>query len=184
MKALEAFHMSSPRKILNVTWKNKIPNTEVLHRTKSMAVENIIFRSHLRWLGHLIRMDENRMPNSFSTGSFPWDQDQWASSWSDSGINPSVLKACHINSKELEELAKDRGKWKEACRKGLKRREEDRLKWLDVQRGKRRLRPSSVDTPNHVCDECGRAWYSTAGLASHSRTHKVNTTRSKATNNK
>ncbi|MEL6806087.1 MAG: hypothetical protein AAFO91_20195, partial [Bacteroidota bacterium] len=95
-----------------------------------------------------------------------------------------VLKACHINSKELEELAKDRGKWKETCRRGLKRREEDRLKWLDVQRGKRRLRPSPVGTPNHVCDECGRACYSPAGLASHSRIHKVNTTRSKATNNK
>lgn len=183
MKALEAFHMSSLRKLLNKTWKDKVPNTEVLRRTKSVSVENIIFRSHLRWVGHLIRMDDNRMPKQLLYGELSLGRrsvGRQLKRYRDQSL--SVLKACDINPKDLEKLAKDREKWREACRKGLKTCEKNRLKWLDVQREKRRARPSPVGTPKHVCDECGRGCYSPAGLASHSRIHLGKTTTSKATN--
>jgi hypothetical protein len=61
-RKLENFHMRSLRKLIGVSWKDKVPNTEVLRRTKSVTLENHIYRSRLRWVGHVIRMDDTRLP--------------------------------------------------------------------------------------------------------------------------
>ena len=175
LQPLENFHNASLRKILGITWKDKVPDTEVLRRTKSVSVENIVFRSHLRWLGHVIRMDDSRLPKQLlygelSKGTRPVGRQQ--KRYRNQFL--AVLKACHISSGNLEALAKDRAKWRETCRKGLQIRERDRTKWLEERRQKRKdnLSKAAQRPPSLFCNVCGRGCLSPIGLISHSRVHK------------
>ena len=40
----------------------KVTNTEVLSRCEMPGIESFLFRHRLRWAGHLMRMDGNRLP--------------------------------------------------------------------------------------------------------------------------
>jgi len=61
MKKLEAAHHRWQRKILGVTWKDKLKNEEINIRTGLQKVETIIKERSLRWLGHVMRMDNDRI---------------------------------------------------------------------------------------------------------------------------
>ena len=176
LRTLENFHMTSLRKILGISWIHKIPNSEVLRRTKSVSLENIIFRQHLRWLGHTIRMDDSRLPKQLLYGELSEGKrsvGRQVKRYKDQSL--SVLKACHINSLDLEAFATDRVKWRVLCNNGLRAREHDRLNMLDQRRTKRKARQATTPaarTPTHFCPVCGRGCLSPIGLISHSRVHK------------
>ena len=59
---LEQFHMKSLRKLLGITWRDRVTNAEVLRRTGCVSLENLLHRNRLRWVGHVIRMTEDRLP--------------------------------------------------------------------------------------------------------------------------
>jgi len=61
-KTLNAAHHKWQRSILGVSWKDKITDEEVRVRTGQHSIENIISERRLRWLGHLTRMDHQRIP--------------------------------------------------------------------------------------------------------------------------
>ena len=182
MRSLESFHMRSLRRILGVTWKDKVPNTEVLRRTGSVSVENVIHRNYLRWLGHTVRMDDTRLPKQFLYGELSHgtrSAGRPLKRYRDQVL--SSLRACHLDSNSFETLARERTKWRSACFKGLKECEGDRLKWLEEQRKKRRTKKDApvTKTPSYFCDICGRGCLSPLGLFSHKRTHDVGSTNSK-----
>ena len=102
-RILESFHMRSLRGILGVSWVQKLTNKEVLHRTSSVSIENILNRSHLRWLGHVIRMSDTRLPKQLLYGELS------------NGVRSigrpikrykdgtqRVLRACNIRKEDLE----------------------------------------------------------------------------------
>ena len=62
LKRLEAAHHRWQRKILGITWGDKIRNEEIRRRTGMEKIEEVMKRTRLRWLGHLHRMDEDRIP--------------------------------------------------------------------------------------------------------------------------
>ena len=64
LKQLENFHMRSLRSILNIRWQDKVTNIEVLDRAESISIEAMILKTQLRWVGHVIRMDDQRLPNT------------------------------------------------------------------------------------------------------------------------
>ena len=171
--------MTALRKILGITWKHKVPDTEVLRRTKSVSVENIIFRHHLRWIGHLVRMDDTRLPKQLLYGELLEGKrsvGRQLKRYRDQSL--SVLKVCHINWRDLEALAKDRDKWRAACKQGLQSKERDRLEWLEKRRAKRRAKTATTTaakTPTHFCPDCGRGCLSRIGLVSYSRVHRKKT---------
>ena len=47
---------------MSVTWRDKITNSEILRRTGSVSLECNISRRQLRWLGHVTRMEDSRLP--------------------------------------------------------------------------------------------------------------------------
>ena len=61
-KKLEAAHHKWLRRILGITWKQKVTNEEVRNRTGMGNLLNILRRNRLRWLGHVHRMSSNRLP--------------------------------------------------------------------------------------------------------------------------
>ena len=60
MKKLEAAHQRWLRRILKITWRDKIRNEEVRRRTSMEKLEDMLKKTRLRWLGHLHRSGEER----------------------------------------------------------------------------------------------------------------------------
>src|SRR6218665_117688 len=59
-RRLGAAHHRWLRRILNVTWRDKIPNKTIRERTRQVELGYIIRRKRLTWLGHVARMNKNR----------------------------------------------------------------------------------------------------------------------------
>ena len=67
LKKLVAFEMRCYRKALNITWKDKIHNEDVLLRISSCKFKHKrilarITESQLSWFGHVCRMSNKRLP--------------------------------------------------------------------------------------------------------------------------
>ena len=61
-RKLNAFHMRSLRRILNITWQDKVPNNTVLERAGCTSMFTLLKQRCMRWLGHVVRMDDGRVP--------------------------------------------------------------------------------------------------------------------------
>ena len=61
-KRLNSFHMRCLRKILNVTWQDKITNSDILQRAGLTSIHGLLRSKRLKWLGHLRRMTNDRIP--------------------------------------------------------------------------------------------------------------------------
>ena len=67
-KRLNAFHLRSLRRLLGISWMNKIPNTVVLSHTELPSMYTLLRQRRLRWLGHVRRMDDGRIPKDILYG--------------------------------------------------------------------------------------------------------------------
>ena len=123
--------MKSLRKILGVTWRDRVSNVDVLRRTNCVSLENILHRNKLRWVGHVIRMDEDRLPKQLLYGELSTGARSSGGQlkrYKDS--TKKILKACNIPPENLEELAKDRDDWRTLSRQGLVSFEDERNRCL------------------------------------------------------
>ncbi|KXJ17990.1 putative uncharacterized transposon-derived protein F52C9.6 [Exaiptasia diaphana] len=68
LKKLDQFHLRCLRKICGISWQDKVPNTSVLERCKIEGIESILVKYRLRWAGHLVRMEDNRIPKALFYG--------------------------------------------------------------------------------------------------------------------
>ena len=48
--------------MLNIKWQNRVSNLQVLDMAESTSIEAMILKSQLRWIGHVIRVEDNRLP--------------------------------------------------------------------------------------------------------------------------
>ena len=53
--------MVSLRRILNITWQDKVPNNTVLERAGCTSMFTLLKQRRMRWLGHVVRMDDGRI---------------------------------------------------------------------------------------------------------------------------
>jgi len=61
-RRLNIFHLRSIRRILGISWQDKIPNTEALSRAHLPSMYTLLRQRRLRWLGHVHRMEDGRIP--------------------------------------------------------------------------------------------------------------------------
>ncbi|KAL1460257.1 hypothetical protein WDU94_012182 [Cyamophila willieti] len=61
-KKLNAFHMRCLRSILKVSWKDYVPSEKILEKSGMLSMGEIMRTRRLRWLGHISRMEESRLP--------------------------------------------------------------------------------------------------------------------------
>ena len=172
IKMLDAFHLRKLRSICNVSWKDKITNQEILSKCQISGMEAFLAKAQLRWTGHVIRMDNSRLPKVLLYG-------QLANAKRPPG-RPLLrfkdkLKA-NIASMKIpnlwEKLALKRTEWRSLCYKHVSAFEEERLKKMERARNDRKTLPST-NTANHafVCDICNKICKSKAGLSAHKRSH-------------
>uniref|UniRef100_A0A8W8JBQ4 Reverse transcriptase domain-containing protein n=1 Tax=Magallana gigas TaxID=29159 RepID=A0A8W8JBQ4_MAGGI len=67
-RRLHAFHLRCLRRILGILWKDKVPNTEVLSRANLPSMFTMLRQRRLRWLGHVRRMVDGRIPKDILYG--------------------------------------------------------------------------------------------------------------------
>ena len=67
-KRLNVFHMRQLRRILNISWKDKVPNNAVLARAQIPSMFTLLKRRRMRWLGHVTRMEDGRIPKDLLYG--------------------------------------------------------------------------------------------------------------------
>ena len=67
-RRLNSFHMRCLRRILGISWEDKVPNTEVLSRANLPTMYTLLRQRRLRWLGHVRRMDNGRIPKDLLYG--------------------------------------------------------------------------------------------------------------------
>ena len=59
---LNVFHTKSLRRICKIFWPNRISNTDLFARTKSRNMEDEIKIKRWKWLGHVTRMENTKIP--------------------------------------------------------------------------------------------------------------------------
>ena len=65
---LNHFHTLSLRKLLNIKWQDKIPDTEVLTKADLPSIHSILIKAQLRWAGHVVRMPDYQLPKQLFYG--------------------------------------------------------------------------------------------------------------------
>ena len=60
-KKLDAFHMRCLRSILKIKWMDHVTNAEVLKRAEAQTLQQIILERRLRFAGHVMRMNDDRL---------------------------------------------------------------------------------------------------------------------------
>jgi len=113
MKKLEAAHHKWQRKIMGISWKDKIRNEEVRRRTGQERLEDIIRQRRLRWLGHLHRMNEQHISRQAMYWMPPIGKKKRGRPRKKrrDAIN-SDLEVINVSWDEASQLAADRLKWK------------------------------------------------------------------------
>ena len=111
LKKLAAFEMRCYRKVLNITWKDKIRNEDVLLRISSCKFKpkGILARiteSQLSWFGHVCRMSNMRLPKRILAEMVPGTNRQGRprKRWEDDIIAGSTFL-------EAYRIAEDRNRW-------------------------------------------------------------------------
>ncbi|BHF71155.1 hypothetical protein SprV_0401421000 [Sparganum proliferum] len=118
-RRLNHFHLSCLCRILRLNWQDRIPDNDVLERTGILSVYTILRQIQLRWSGHLVLMDDERLPKRLFYGDVATgSRRQGGQILRYKDTLKSSLKRPQINPINWEELALDRPSWRRAVKTG------------------------------------------------------------------
>ena len=170
-RRLNGFHLRSLRRLLYIKWQDKVPNTEVLKRAGLMSIPSMLIQRRLRWLGHVHRMETQRLPREILYGELRDGARRVGRPllrFKDSIKRD--LKAAFINATSWEDTAADRVTWRHSVKAGALRAEKDGRVQATLKRAARKQRAASARAPStYVCSNCMRDCHSRIGLHSHAR---------------
>jgi len=179
VRLLESFHIRHLRAILRIRWQDRITNEEVLQRAHMASLEAMLVKAQLRWLGHVLRMDDSRLPKCVLYGKLSSGKRHPGGQYlryKDS-LKRSLNK-CNIGLTDWEEQAKHRSIWRGITHDGINHFEANRAAQAQVRRSTRKV-TSPLDITLHrsissdlTCSVCGCICAARIGLFSHLKTHK------------
>ena len=158
---------------LGVTWSEKIPNNDVLERCGCCSIETILASKILRWAGHVVRMQDDRIPkislySERASGSRPIGRPK--KRYKD--YIKSVINSCGIDPNTFEGLAADRTEWKRVTVSGVETLENNLREQRNFRRERRHAQRAQVPADTIICPDCNRRFANRGGLASHRRAHE------------
>ena len=173
IKLLERFHMRSLRSILGIRWQDKVTNLEVLDRARLTSIEAMILKTQLRWTGHVIRMEPDRIPRQLLYGELSIGKRKQGRPMKRFKDNVKAnLAHAGLPPKQLETSAKDRVGWRMLTKDALSSFEKKRRSSITEARERRKAAAVTPSEPGQFpCPRCGRPCRSRLGLHSHLRTH-------------
>ena len=173
LKQLEKFHTKSLRSIMSIRWQDRVTNLEVLDRAKMTSIEAMVLKARLRWVGHVIRMDDHRLPKQLlycELSSGKRSQGRPRMRFKD--CVKSSLKETGVPPNQLELRAADRSGWRAITTQAENNFERKRRQ--DMVDARRRRKESAAEPANaghFPCPRCTRVCRSGIGLYSHLRSH-------------
>ena len=168
---LEQFHQRALRSILGIRWQDRITNIEVLERSDSQSIESLLVKAQLRWVGHVIRMEDYRLPKKLLYGELTsGKRNQGGPKKRFKDTLKSNLQYTQVRPKDLENTAAERDCWRRTVHLAGSTCETNYREKLSTKREKRRN--PSTPTATFQCPHCNRHCASRIGLHSHIRIHR------------
>jgi len=96
-----------------VCWWQRIPHIDVFSKANITPLEHLLVQEQLHWLGHVIRLPNNRLLIDSSMVSSHRDRD-WSAILRSGSRTTSELQ-CNIQLSDLEASASDRDVWRTVC---------------------------------------------------------------------
>ena len=140
LKQLERFHQRALHSILGIRWQDRATNTEVFKRTNCISIEAMLLKSCLRWTGHVIRMEDQRIPKQLLFGELEQGhrrQGRLCKRFKDTV--KAGLQWCDIPPTELVATALDRQRWRTLSQSASSALEEERRHQAQSARERRHL---------------------------------------------
>nr|VZI32257.1 unnamed protein product [Spirometra erinaceieuropaei] len=107
-RRLNLFHASCLRLILKLRWQDRIPDTDVLKRTGILSIYTMLRQLELRWSGHLVRIDNERLPKQLFYGDVAMgSRRQGGQIRRYKDTLKTSLKCLQINPAKWEDLTRD-----------------------------------------------------------------------------
>ena len=167
-RELNSFHMRCLRRILGISWSDRVPSTVVLERAGLPTMYTMLRQRRLRWIGHVRRMEEGRIPKDIlygelASGRRPRGRPQLR--YKD--VCKRDMKALNIIAEKWEDIAADRSSWRCLLHKQLKVGEDKITNKAIEKRAKRKeIQQSDPAATNNTCSTCSRDCHSCIGLIS------------------
>ena len=157
---------------LCIYWQNKVTNADVLSRAGLLpSMYDLLRQRRLRWLGHVRRMEDGRIPKHIFYGELALGRRTTGRPhlrYKDVCVR--YMKAVDIDTMSWEGLAADRTKGMSALKQHLKIGE-DKLMTAAADKRARRQEGSSSIRPEttHRCGICNKDRHSLIRRFSHTR---------------
>ena len=152
--------------LLNIKWRDRVPDVEVLRRAHTVSVEALVTVAQLRWAGRVQRMANNRFPKAV----FYSDLRQGKRSHGGQKLRFKDVLKRHTKktgiSHDTWEEAAQKVKWRGLLRKATSAVEEQRQQ--EYYRTHVRLH-SAATSNSFQCNNSQRYCRSRAGLIAHTR---------------
>lgn len=171
-KKLNIFHLRCLRKLLNIKWQDRVPNSRVLERAGLTSIMTILSKRRMRWLGHVRRMDNNRIPKQFLFGELvSGHRPQGRPKLRFHDVCKDTMKHLQIDHKTWEWTASDRVTWRTVIHTGAVRQEKELRSEWEANRRRRREKVNQTNPTQDVfiCRFCSRQCRSNIGRISHER---------------
>ena len=68
LRQLERFHQKCLRRVLNVKWQSITPDMNIHKKAACLSIEAMVMRNRLRWAGHIVRMEDVKLPKRLFYG--------------------------------------------------------------------------------------------------------------------
>ena len=111
------FHLRSICRILGISWLDKVTNADVLSRAGLSSMYTLLRQPRLRWVGHVRRMDDGRIPKYILYGELALGRRTTGHThlrYKDVCVRH--MKAVDIDTVSWEGPAADRTKWRSALK--------------------------------------------------------------------
>nr|VZI29617.1 unnamed protein product [Spirometra erinaceieuropaei] len=173
-RRLNHSHPSFLRRILRLNWQDRISDTDVLKRAGILSIYAMLRQKQLRWSGHLVRMDDERLPKRLFYGDVATDsRRQGGQIRRYKDTLKSSLKRLQIKPTNWEELVFDRTTCRRTVKTGAGIYEANRIAAAKAKREARKsqLRPvhNADAQPLPTCPRCQWTFRARIGLIGHLR---------------
>ncbi|VDL95924.1 unnamed protein product [Schistocephalus solidus] len=178
-RKLNHFHLSCFRRILKLCWQDRIPETEVRERTCILSIYAQLKQLQLRWSGHLLQMDDERLSKRLFYGDVAMgSRRQGGQVRRYKDTLKTSLKQLQINPESWEDLARNRSTWRRTVKTGAAIYEANRIAAAKIKRAARKSPAPRINIANAQAlptrSRCHRTFHARIGLVGHLRTQCIN----------
>ena len=119
-RRLNTFHLRIICPILGISWQDRVvSNADILSHADLPSVWTLLTQRRLRWLGHVCRTEDGRIPKDIQA-TVSWEGNHRSPSLAISRCLRERYEGCRHRHHVLGGIAPDRTKWRSALKQPLK----------------------------------------------------------------